>query len=65
MANKGPVKKSNNSAFVVRSPQVLHADYQNDWNKFRERIPGNTGRVEVRKQIRLQMNTPPKVCMND
>lgn len=62
---KGTAEGVDDGILVRNTPADLYQKYQNDWNKFKSLIPGDSTRRDVRESVRLKMHQkveePPKV----
>lgn len=62
---KGTAEGCDDGILVRNTPADLYQKYQNDWNKFKCLIPGDSQRRDVRESVRLKMQhkaeEPPKV----
>lgn len=71
---KGTADGMNDGVLVRNTPADLYQKYQNDWNKFKSFIPGESIRRDIRESVRSKMQhkpeDPPKVksiknCLNE
>lgn len=62
---KGTAEGVDDGILVRNTPTDLYQKYQNDWNKFKSLIPGESTRRDVRESVRSKMQQnaeePPKV----
>lgn len=62
---KGTAEGVDDGVLVRNTPADLYQKYQNDWNKFKSLIPGESTRRDVRESVRSKMHQkvdePPKV----